>query len=89
MRYLKEGMEARRVDVFDYDRLCELVRWCQGKAVDHGDKVIRVPVKCGGVAYVKHGDWIIRGIRANVCVVNEAAEWHPVTSPWPNLSDQP
>lgn len=48
--------EARQIDTSDYDRLCELVKWCNGRAIDQGDYVIQLPHggRCADT------DWIVR-----------------------------
>lgn len=59
-------VEAVRVDAEDYDGMCEIVRWCGGRAVgaedDNGQHVIAIDT-LEGTMFADPGDWIIKGIK--------------------------
>jgi hypothetical protein len=63
-RYRKKPIviEAIQVDTQDYDRLCDIVAWCGGRAVDDGDAVIAIDT-LEGTMLAEHLDWIIRGVK--------------------------
>lgn len=54
-------IEARLVDSMDYDGLCDLVRWCGGRAVGWDNHLIAIDT-LEGTMYADNGDWIIRGV---------------------------
>jgi hypothetical protein len=96
MRYHKDGMEARQVDVFDYDRLCSLVAWTKGRAVDDdhvgidlstadGGMVIELSTADGRDAYARHRDWVIRAKDGRFHVYKHA-DWRPIVDGWPLLT---
>lgn len=55
-------VEAIQINSFDYDEMCEIVKWCNGLAIDEEDYVIAVPTLEGRMM-AKSGDWIIKGIQ--------------------------
>lgn len=81
MKYYKDGHEARRVDAYDYDRLCALAAWCGGRAIDEDDDVIALPTPTGE-ARAQHADWIIQDA-AGVFHVYAHPEWRPIADGWP------
>lgn len=52
-------LTARRVDASEYDDLCEIVAWCNGRAVGHDGHLIAIDTPAGEM-YADDGDWIIR-----------------------------
>lgn len=48
-------IEARRLDMLDYDEACEIVTWSNGRAVEDG---IEITTLHGDKAIARHGDWI-------------------------------
>lgn len=82
MKFLKDGHEARRVDVHDHDGLCELIAWCGGRAVDEDEFVIAVPTPLGEDAWAKDQDWLIRDI-TGVFYVYRHPDWRPIVDGWP------
>lgn len=52
-------IEARLLNLNDYDEACDLVGWCKGEAVDEG---IRIYTK-EGIMLASDKDYIIKGIQ--------------------------
>lgn len=70
-RYRKKPVvvEARRLDMSDYDGACEVLKWCGGRAVDFGPYVAVIPT-LEGEMFVQDGDWIHPGRKGRVLSVS-------------------
>lgn len=55
-------VEARRLDMNDYDDACDVLRWCGGIACDIGECAAHIPT-LEGETDASHGDWIIKGVK--------------------------
>lgn len=51
-------IDARRLNMFDYDEACEIVSWCGGEAVEEGIAIQTLE----GTMIAVDGDWIIKGV---------------------------
>lgn len=59
-------IEAIQINSLDYDGMCEIVKWCGGRAVDSeetddGKAVIAIDT-LEGTMYADPGDWIIKDV---------------------------
>lgn len=53
--------QAVQVDSQDYDELCEIVSWCNGRAVDEDNHLIAIDT-LEGTMFADNQDWIIKGL---------------------------
>ena len=54
------AIEARQVHTLDYDGMCDIVGWCGGRAIDHGESVIEIQRDDGSLRQAGCGDWVIK-----------------------------
>lgn len=57
-------IEARQINIADYDAATAIVGWCGGRALGEGDEphVLAIPTLEGEMR-AEDGDWIIRGVK--------------------------
>ena len=55
-------IEAIQINANDYDEMCQIVKWCGGRAVDEGNAVIAIDT-LEGTMLADAGDWVIRGLK--------------------------
>jgi hypothetical protein len=62
-RYRKRPVviEAVQIDTMDYDGMCDIAKWCGGRATDEDGYVIAIDT-LEGTMFACHDDWIIRGV---------------------------
>lgn len=63
-RKLPVEIEARRLDLSDYDEACSVLAWCGGEAVGEGyEPHVMAISTLEGTMYADGGDWIIKGVK--------------------------
>jgi hypothetical protein len=69
MKYRKKPVviEAMQINTLDYDGMCEIARWCGGRAIGENDSedddcVIAIDT-LEGTMKAKDGDFIIQGVQ--------------------------
>lgn len=57
-------VEARLIDMSDYDEACSILAWCGGTAVGEGfEPHVMSILTLEGVMYANDGDYIIKGVQ--------------------------
>jgi hypothetical protein len=58
-------IEARQINMLDYDEACEIIGWCGGRPVtdETDDEHVAAIATLEGTMFADDGDWIIRGVQ--------------------------